>query len=126
MVWITPKTNWSKDDYYNAEDLNRVENNTKVVADMLGVQTTNIITNRDYSSLLFSETLNRIESSIEALNVINMEWQKMKTTWVEGEPFSYKDANRLEVNIANLYSILSRNLRSQKYCGNTICGGGYL
>lgn len=126
MEWITPKINWTEDDYYNAEDLNRVENNTKVVANMLGVLIEETITNRDYSSLLFAENLNRIERNIEVLNVINIEWQKMKINWMDGEPFNYKDANRLEVNLNNLYNLLNRNLRAQKYCGSTICGGGYL
>lgn len=32
MEWISPKTNWNSEDYYNFEDLNRVENNTQIVA----------------------------------------------------------------------------------------------
>lgn len=121
MAWITPKVDWTENDYYNAVDLNRVENNTLETAKLLGITIQNTITNRDYSSLQFAQDLNRIESNIEALHVINLEWQQMKTNWLDDESFSYIDANRLETNIKNVYEIITNNM---KYCGNYTCGGG--
>lgn len=121
MAWITPKVDWTENDYYNAADLNRVENNTLETAKLLGITIQNTITNRDYSYLEFAQDLNRIENNIEALHVINLEWQQMKTNWLDSDSFSYIDANRLETNIKNLYEILTNNMR--KYCGNYACGG---
>lgn len=126
MDWITPKVDWTKDDYYNAQDLNRVENNTKVVADMLGISISSLVLNRNYSSLEFADSLNRIEGNIEALHVINIQWTTMKTNWKESQPIDYKDANRLEINLLNLYTILAKNIKVRKYCGGTICGGGII
>jgi hypothetical protein len=128
MDWITPKTNWTKDDYYNATDLNRVENNTKVIADMLGIAISTIITDRNYTSLEFYDSLNRIEANIEALHTLSMAWTTMKTSWKNDneQKFNYEDANRLEINLLNLYTILYNNLKARKYCGQTICGGGIL
>lgn len=117
------KTDWNQEDYYNAEDLNRVEHNTLIIADMIK----NIVgisidlegnISRNYKSLEFANDLNRIENNIELLNVLNnIEWTKMKTSWMAGENFSYEDAIRLEINLQALFEVLNNNSNSVIYCG---------
>ena len=128
-MWQTPKVDWTPDDYYNPEDLNRVENNVVHVAQLIQqlIGVTIMLdaptVDRDYSSIEFAEGLNRIEGNIQKLSVIDLPGLKpMKITWATGDPFSYKDAIRLESNTALLYEVLKKNLGTVSYCGTINCG----
>lgn len=125
------KTNWSSADYYNPEDLNRVEEAIKetaqLIKDLLGIDVglEPTVTNRDYSRIEYAEDLNRIERNIEKLFVLDIQGLiGMKTNWgaVEPESFSYVDANRLEHNLSLLYPIFDKNSRNINYCGTFACG----
>lgn len=87
-MWQEPKLNWTKEDYYNAKDLNRVENNTLEVAQLIqqligvNVNLENTITNRDYSYIEFADSLNRVERNLQKLSVLNLNGlQQLKTNW---------------------------------------------
>ncbi|MDD9266046.1 LamG domain-containing protein [Paenibacillus sp. GCM10023248] len=43
MAWITPRLNWTENDYMNPDDWNRIENNIKEVADYLNSIQYNIV-----------------------------------------------------------------------------------
>ena len=123
MAWITPKLDWTEEDYYNAEDLNRVENNTNEVAQLLGVSLEAVKTDRDYSSIEFDNGLNRIERNLEKVSILNLPGIKaLKTNWQAGDIFNYRDAIRLETNPAIIYPVLLKNRANMRYCGSYICG----
>ena len=118
------KTNWTSEDYYNADDLNRVETIIIETAELvnalfgLSVELEPTVTDRDYSRIEFAEDLNRIERNIERLMVLDLErLLTMKTNWQAGDPFSFEDANRLEYNLSVLYPILDKNSRNVVYSG---------
>ncbi len=128
-MWQEPNLSWTEDDYYNAGDLNRVENNTKEIARLIkqllgmdvGLEPTE--TNRDYTRIEFAESLNRIERNLERLSVLNLPGlRQLKTNWQALDPFDYRDAIRLETNVAILYDILSKNTTSLNYAGTFSCG----
>lgn len=129
MMWINPKLNWSAIDYYNAADLNRVENNTQEVANLIRqvigtiINLEPIVTDRDYSSIEFFDGLNRVERNLEKLSVLNLDGlMPLKTNWQVGDSFSYEDAIRLENNLSILYAILSKNAVATHYAGTFNCG----
>lgn len=123
MEWIEPKLNWKETDYYNYWDLDRVENNTKVIADILGVQVNDIVTDRDFKSIPYAEVLNKVESNIEKISYLPIEGlEEMKTTWQYGESFDWKDAIRLEKNLKLIYDILLENKQNELMCGTFYCG----
>jgi len=129
MAWQEAKTDWSSDDYYNAEDLNRVENNTLEVARLIqqlvgvNVNLEATVTDRSYRSIEFADSLNRVERNLEKLSVLNLgKLKPLKTTWQTGDIFSYKDAIRLENNLTILYSVLNENVANVNYCGTFSCG----
>jgi hypothetical protein len=128
VAWLNPKLDWTKDDYYNADDLNRVENNCSEVATLLsflGIAVAiTTITNRDYRSIEFADSLNRIENNINLLGDFYKpsEWKENKTNWVYNDSFLFKDANRLENNLFLLYTILTSNLLTNKTVGMFTCG----
>lgn len=128
-MWQTPKLNWTQDDYYNSEDLNRVENNTVEVSNLIkqligiNINLEQPITNRDYSSIEFADSFNRIERNLEKLKVLNLEGLRAaKTTWQTGDSFTFNDAIRYETNLSILYNVFSRNIGNVSYCGMITCG----
>ncbi len=131
MPWVELKTNWSSEDYYNFEDLNRVENNTEVVANIINLYfkeiNLNINKNRDMRTIEFSNSLNRIENNINLLKLSfnkPLIWEVPKTNWQPGTNFNYEDANRLENNLLHLFNLLQNTVGNFKYCGTLNCGEG--
>ena len=130
MPWITPKLNWTDQDYYNFADLNRVENNTQVVAQELTAYSGNpvsvtVVTNRDMTRIEFYDSLNRIEGNIQTLADNFFEpngWEPTKTDWQSGQPFDWRDARRLERNLYLIYDLIYRAIESLKYCGTFYAG----
>lgn len=131
MNWITPKIDWNGDtDYYNFGDMNRVENNTGVIKELVAFlqgnfNLDNLKTSRNMISIDFEEDLNRIESNIDTLKNNFYEplgWEESKTNWKAGDPFSYIDANRLEKNLKLLYELAKGTTENLKYCGTFSCG----
>ena len=129
LLWVEPKTDWTKDDFYNFEDLDAVEINTEFIAALLsdlGV-TVNLSTvkNRTMYSFEYFDSLNRIESNIKTLAdnfYVPTGWITPKTNWQSGHRFDYRDANRLEKNLLLLYTLLMNVFESLKYCGTFTCG----
>lgn len=105
MSWLELKTNWTSEDYYNAEDLNRVESNIKELEQIyqfLNSQfqlSQNVVIDRGYNHLEFVESLNRIENLIKEIKdafVTPPNFIEPKLNWQELNKFDYNDANRLE------------------------------
>lgn len=130
-MFITPKIDWKATDYYNFEDLNRVENNTEVVATLVHLyfKQTNIAINkiRDMRAIEFSDSLNRIEGNIDVLKnnfYTPLQWENPKTNWKAEDSFSYEDANRLEKNLLALFNLVHGTVDNFYYCGAYTCGEG--
>lgn len=127
MAWIPPKTNWTSQDYYNFEDLNRVENNTEYINELLKLLEYNIDLviekDRDVVRIEFAKNFNRIEGNIDLIKVYRPKnWIAPKLDWKYDTPFSYVDANRLENNLSVLYNYAKGNIDNFKCCGAYICG----
>lgn len=125
MAWIPPRIDWSSQDYYNFEDLNRVENNTIAVKDLVEIlrgefSLDDVNVDRDMTSIPFAETLNKIEGNINTLgNKLYKPkgWMDNVLDWKYDKSFSYEDANRLEYNLLLLYSYAKGNIDKIPYCG---------
>ncbi|MEC1177611.1 hypothetical protein P9B03_03870 [Metasolibacillus meyeri] len=127
-MWIAPKLDWVSSDFYNFEDLNRVENNTEVVADFvryfIAIPPLNIVTNRDMQYVEFADSLNRIEGNQNLLRqrVTPVGWLPNKLDWKANDAFSYIDAQRLERNLNLLYLHYRGNVEAVPICGAHIVG----
>lgn len=124
MPWQTPKTNWTASDYYNAGDLNRVENNIDFVRTYLvglGYAIPSITTdvsriNESYDDLT---SINRIEANLTLIKdnfVTPSSWQAGQT-WTVTTPLTHNDANRWESNISALYELAQKVPQSFRYAG---------
>ena len=129
-MWVEPKTDWGPDDFYNFNDLNRVEANTEYIAELIahfGTPPTLVtVTDRDMKRIEFADSLNRIEGNIDALRqrYTPPGWEPNKLNWAPNDPFDYNDANRLERNLALLYAYYQGNVNAFRYCGMYTCGDG--
>lgn len=126
--WIIPKLEWLPMDYYNYEDLNRVENNMEVVANLVGyfviLPTLTLITNRDMKHIDFAESWNRIEGFQNLLRqrFTPIGWLENKLDWKANDSFSFVDARRLELNLYLLYEHYKGRIDNIPICGALICG----
>lgn len=126
--WIAPKLDWTRNDYYNFEDLNRVENNAEVVAGLVGyfiaLPPLEFVTDREMMRIEFADSLNRIESNQDILRqrFTPIGWLPNKTDWEAKAPFSFSDAVRLEHNLFLLYKHYKGNTEIVPICGAFICG----
>lgn len=128
MEWIVPKIDWESKDFYNYEDLNRVENNIQVISYLINTYITDVnlkLEIHNIKSFPFPDILNRIENNINILKVMfhtPLIWEENKTNWRYGDGFSYKDAHRLENNLLHLYLLLKNTIDTFAFCGPLNCG----
>lgn len=124
------KTDWNVDDYYNFEDLNKVEIKTRLIRELVeyfkGIEI-NFETkeNRTINTIEFAESINRLENNIKLLGgILNnpTDFIEPKTYWWYNTPFSYEDANRLEKNLKTLYVYTRGNIFNFRHCGAYTCG----
>lgn len=127
---IPGKIDWKSEDYYNAEDLNRVEANAQFVKEYLEsidcqVDLGEVNTGRFMEDIDFISSINRVEDNLEsirkAMNIVPPGYGPKKT-WTNKMVFNFEDANRYEKNLELLYKWAQQIFQSYKYCGEFICG----
>lgn len=125
------KTDWLPSDFYNSEDLNRVEEATLIVRERIVLFRGELVpidspnTTRTESSIEFADSLNRIETNISRLVLTFPNpafFEEMKTDWTHDVPFDFSDANRLEKNLYDMYYTIENNISNIPYCGEIIAG----
>lgn len=126
---IQSKLDWTQWDYYNAEDLVRVEANTQFVADYLA--TMGYIADlqevkADWAMQDFPTIaqINRIEDNIDALQecFYAPEGWDNKKIWAKGKKFSWEDALRYEKNLYLLTEIINLIKDATVYSGTFSAG----
>ena len=125
LMWQTPKTDWMSVDVYLAEDLNRVEGNTKYLRNKLlrlGYFEPEITTKTNWTQedVLFAEDFNRIENNIKKIADVyftNSEFEALKTNWVPMDSVDYTFSNRVEKNLKILYEMIWGMKKRYVYCG---------
>lgn len=126
--WMPPRLEWTPSDFYNFKDLNRVENNTEIVAGLVSyfvnLPPLTFFTNRNMKRIEFANNLNRIEGNQDVLRqrFTPVGWMDNKLDWKSNNPFSYIDARRLENNMHLLYWHYKGNAESIPFCGTFSCG----
>lgn len=132
---LTLKLDWTKDDYYNAEDLNRVEANTQYLADLLSsfrapkVILGTVVVDRDNTTIEFYDSLNRLEGNVQSIcnNFYTPpNFQGTNTNWRSGQYFDFKEATRLENNLLLLFYLIQNTINAFVYCNQYTCGGSVI
>ncbi len=124
MTWIPPKIDWNSEDYFNIEDLNKIENNTLqvyVLAKLLrGEFDLYIVLDHDMKTIPFDDLLNRIELNITELGEILYKpigWTELNMDWLCDKPFDFEAMNKWEYNLLLLYKFAKGNIDLTPYCG---------
>jgi len=128
--FLQAKTNWSPTDYYNFDDLNRVELMTEIVKEKVEefrnkTITASFVSNRTKDSIEFAVSLRRIEKNILFLGnelLTPTGFITPRTDWDYNQSFSFEDANRLEKNLVILNNYVTGNVSARLYCGQYIVG----
>ena len=113
-----PKTNWTKNDFYNPEDYNRQAGNIEHVANVTlptlaySVGTVTIPpTEHAANPKQLPARLNALEDGLTAIEESGVplppEWQPGKT-WEGGDKPDYTDANRWEGNVKAVYEMAQK------------------
>lgn len=129
MPWMTPKTDWTANENYNALDINRVEINTQHLRDYLAsidypVPQITTVTNRTEVSYDTVSSINRIEANIERMRAVfttPLQWEST-ITWTYQTPMTHDIANRWERSVEDLYELVQRAYESFRYCGTFTVG----
>jgi hypothetical protein len=130
LPWITPKIDWQSQDYYNSDDLNRVEIDSASMAELLSdfngiLISLSSITTRDMTRIEYFDSMNRVEGNIQTLADNFYEpigWEAPRTNWASGNRFYWRDARRLERNLLLLYTLFLQAVESLRYCGTFYAG----
>ena len=125
------KTDWKPTDFYNFEDLNRVEEATLFVREKIGlfrgeiVPLDEIFTGRTEKTIEDASSLNRIETNLERLKLTFPDpsiFDLSKTNWTHDKPFDFSDATRYERMLYDMYYNIENNISNIPYCGQVVAG----
>ena len=129
MAWSTPKTDWKggvvagvyTGDRFNAVDFNRIKNNieylrelaTKMYEDFTIVSLGADRTPKDY---FYADEINSLESNLVTINArtLNRDYGAVPTYVENGETMDFKELNRLESAILDLYERLTNESEGRR------------
>lgn len=123
MAWETPKTDWygSTDengvysgDRFNASDFNRIKNNLDYLRELaIKMYETFSIgslgSDRTYTDYFYADEINQLESNLVTINnnTLKRSYGSSPTYADNGSTMDYKELNRLEGAILDLYNRLT-------------------
>lgn len=120
-MWIQPKTDWTKDDYFNAADFNRIKNNLISLRDLANrmykdFDITSLGNDKTYRDYFYADEINQIESNFEKINrlTINANYGETPTYKDNGYIMTFEELNRLERAMLDLYGKLANQAEGMR------------
>lgn len=123
MAWTTPKTDWygANDengvyhgDRFNAVDFNRIKNNLAYLRELAitmyaEFSIVSLGTDRTTSSYFYADEINQLEQNLVTINVntLKRSYGSSPTYNDNGKTMDYRELNRLEGAILDLYDKLT-------------------
>lgn len=108
--WITPKTDWTKDSYFNIEDYNRIKNNINYLKDLAGTlylafAFTSMGADKTYTDIPYASEFNAFESNLENMKKNTYQfYTTSRKTYYDNQVFATSsDLNRIETACLKLY-----------------------
>lgn len=134
--WITPKTDWEADDYFNSQDHNRIKGNfaaLQAIHDIVikdGQQLNNMV-DYIYGKIFTPDMLNAVEANMMKLpdfcgDSLSPYYDRTEKSFTySGKAWDCHDLNRIEKNMLLGYHIVSSPLRYKKILSFTLGGGPF-
>lgn len=132
MPWTEPKTNWTRTDYINVSDYNRITGNIEYLRSMFlrwGYTFAIIPTGEsgeDRRDILF--TLNSVEDNVETIaqnTFIRPDYAGKAIQYKNMQMWDADDLNRIERNILGFYATLQQ-ITGSAYTIPLYCGAGLI
>jgi hypothetical protein len=124
--WIEPKINWVVDDYINAEDLNRIENNTGKVQEILQSYGSyiEVMLKEDWSrtTIPYTQLTESILSNIKFLSSIHYPPPQLPTLKNDLNNANAQNMSDIERYLKILYDYLIEAAKQFQICGTFTCG----
>ena len=122
MKWVTPKTDWTADDYFNVADWDRIRGNLEFLHDFV----CNFFSRFDIAptatktvkSWLYASDLNAIESNLEIINnlSVRIDIGETKTFVDNGHSIDYVELNRIERACLEIYEKSHEYINRYYFC----------
>ena len=116
MVWTEPKTNWTKDDFFNIEDYRRITNNIMYLKDFLdslfyGLSDMQSMSEKNISEPIYAREINDIENNIELLNIetYKLEIGDTKEYFPNQRTMDFNELNRIEKAMFDIYTKMKKH-----------------
>ena len=121
MEWIEPKTDWTSESYFNADDYNRITSNITYLYDLLstlflGVDSSIIGEEKNVYSLIYAREINEIEEKLSELNSLtyNLNIGQQMEYMDNGRTMDYNELNRIEEACLKIYKTMVSHKDSLK------------
>lgn len=122
MGWIEPKTDWTSESYFNADDYNRITSNISYLFDFLstlfsGVDgSINVGEEKTVYSLIYAREINEIEEKLSELNIAtyNLNIGQQMEYMDNGRTMDYNELNRIEEACLKIYKTMVSHKDSLK------------
>ena len=116
MAWTEPKTNWTKDDFFNIEDYRRITNNIMYLKDFLdslfyGLSDMQSMSEKNISEPIYAREINDIENNIELLNIetYKLEIGNTKEYFPNQRTMDFNELNRIEKAMFDIYTKMKKH-----------------
>lgn len=116
MAWTEPKTNWTKDDFFNIEDYMRITNNIMYLKDFLdslfyGLSDLQLMSEKNISEPIYAREINDIENNIELLNIetYKLEIGDTKEYFPNQRTMDFNELNRIEKAMFDIYTKMKKH-----------------
>ncbi len=130
-MWVEPKTNWKREDFFNIGDYNRIKGNLNEIRqqalslwpDFRFEEMGEDKTYADYG--FYTDEINRFESNIDNIcsGTFPFETGERKTFY-DNQPFiDWKELNRIEEACGLIYSNIQGAINGRRYLNFTLNGG---
>ena len=126
MAWVTPKTNWTADDFIEVADWDRIRMNLEFLRELACIYfpgfTISPTEEKTRKSWLYAKDLNAIEDNLAAVNAksaqLNIGEQQIYQP--NGYCIDYVELNRIESACVRLYDKLRLYINSLLYADNEL------
>ena len=116
MAWTEPKTNWTKDDFFNIEDYRRITSNIMYLKDFLdslfyGLSDMQSMSEKNISEPIYAREINDIENNIELLNIetYRLEIGETKEYFPNQRTMDFNELNRIEKAMFDIYTKMKKH-----------------
>lgn len=120
-MWVQAKTNWTKNDHFDAVDYNRIKNNIAHLKELSSTlypayTIADMGADKTYSDYYYADEVNTIENNFELINnkTLKQPYGEKKQYMDNGPTMDWEELNRLERSIQDLFDKLTNQFGSRR------------